>query len=276
MAVMDDPVMAKLLVPDELWETIEPLLPPPKPHPQGGRPPVPNRNALTGILFVLKTGIGWEDLPQEMGCGSGMTCWRRLRDWQETGVWDELHRVLLSRLRGADQIDWSRVVVDSASVRAVFGGTQIGPNPTDRGKSGSKHHALTDGGGIPLVVRLTGANRNDVTQLLPLVDGIPPVAGKPGRPRQRPDAAQADRGYDSDPHRQALRDRRITPILARRYTEHGSGLGVTRWVIERTLSWLHQFRRLRIRYERRPDIHLAFMTAACAVICWRFIENGLC
>jgi transposase len=114
--------MAKPLLTDELWAVIEPLLPPPKPKPKGGRPPIPNRNALTGILFVLKTGIGWEDLPQEMGCGSGMTCWRRLRDWQKAGVWKKLHSTLLAHLNAADQLDWSRAIVDSGSVRAVFGG----------------------------------------------------------------------------------------------------------------------------------------------------------
>jgi transposase len=110
--------MAKPLLPDELWEAIEPLLPPERPKPKGGRPPVPDRKALTGILFVLKTGIQWEDLPQEMGCGCGMTCWRRLRDWHQAGVWDELHAVLLDRLAEADQIDWSRASLDSASVPA--------------------------------------------------------------------------------------------------------------------------------------------------------------
>src|SRR6478609_2800911 len=98
--------MAKPLLPDELWEIIRPMLPARPPRPKGGRPPVDDRKALTGILFVLKTGIGWEYLPQEMGCGSGMTCWRRLRDWQEAGVWWELHRVLLDRLGEADRIDW--------------------------------------------------------------------------------------------------------------------------------------------------------------------------
>ncbi len=121
--------MARPLLTDEFWDIIEPLLPPPKPRPKGGRPPIPNRNALTGILFVLKTGMGWEDLPQEMGCGCGMTCWRRLRDWEEAGVWDELHWVLLSELNAADEIDWSRAVVDSASVRAVLGGRKRGPIP---------------------------------------------------------------------------------------------------------------------------------------------------
>jgi transposase len=114
--------MARLLVTDELWSAVEPLLPPPREYPKGGRPPLANRLALTGILFVLKTGIQWEDLPQEMGCGCGMTCWRRLRDWHAAGLWDELHRVLLARLHAADQIDWSRAVVDSSSVRAVLGG----------------------------------------------------------------------------------------------------------------------------------------------------------
>jgi transposase len=118
--------MAKPLLADELWEVIDPLLPGPAPKPKGGRPPVENRPALTGILFVLKTGIPWADLPAEMGCGSGVTCWRRLRDWQEAGVWERVHRVLLDRLRGADKLDLSRAVVDSASVRAVFGGPTRG------------------------------------------------------------------------------------------------------------------------------------------------------
>ncbi len=116
--------MAKPILDDELWELIEPLLPPAKPRRfrYPGRKPVDNRKALTGILFVLRTGIGWEYLPQEMGCGSGMTCWRRLRDWQKAGIWDKIHRALLNKLRQAEKIDWSRAVVDSASVRALFGG----------------------------------------------------------------------------------------------------------------------------------------------------------
>ena len=114
--------MAKPLLSDELWKFIEPLLPKPALNPKGGRPPVNNRKVLTGILFVLKTGIPWEYLPKEMGCGSGMTCWRRLQSWKEKGIWDKIHHVLLNKLRQADQIDFSRAVVDSASVRAVFGG----------------------------------------------------------------------------------------------------------------------------------------------------------
>src|SRR5688572_26084598 len=120
--------MAKPLVPDELWDLIRPLLPPPKPRRfrYPGRKPIGDREALTGILFVLKTGIPWEDLPAEMGCGSGMSCWRRLRDWQAAGVWAALHRVLLERLHGAGQIDWRRAALDSASVPAKRGARRRG------------------------------------------------------------------------------------------------------------------------------------------------------
>ena len=126
--------MAKPLVPDELWEVVEPFLPARAPRPKGGRPPVDDRRALAGILFVLKTGIGWEDLPQEMGCGSGMTCWRRLRDRHEAGVWQRLHEELLAKLRAAHKINWRRAVVDSSSVRAVFGG----PRPARTPRTGRK------------------------------------------------------------------------------------------------------------------------------------------
>ncbi len=116
--------MGKELVSDELWEAIEPLLPAEPPKPKGGRPRIDDRAALTGIIFVLKSGIPWEMLPKEMGCGSGSTCWRRLRDWEEAGVWRKLHRVLLDRLGEADKIDWSRASLDSASVAAKRGARQ--------------------------------------------------------------------------------------------------------------------------------------------------------
>jgi transposase len=123
-----------------------------------------------------------------------------------------------------------------------------------------------------LAVSLTGANCHDVTQLEPLVDAIPPLRGRRGRPRHRPTTLYADRAYDSDPHRRRLRRRGIRPQIARRNTPHGSGLGIYRWVVERTGAWLHQFRRLRVRYERRADIHEAFLSLGCILICWRFLN----
>jgi transposase len=127
--------MAKPLLPDGLWALIEPILPSlSPPSPKGGRPPIPHRQALTGILFVLKTGIPWEDLPAELNCGCGMSCWRRLRDWQLDGTWEKIHALLLERLDGAGKLDWSRCVIDSSSVRAVFGGSIPGRTPRIAGK----------------------------------------------------------------------------------------------------------------------------------------------
>jgi transposase len=114
--------MAAELIPEGLWDLIEPLLPQPEPRLTGGRPRLPDRGCLRGILFVLHSGIPWEMLPKELGCGSGMTCWRRLRDWQKAGTWDLIHFTLLDWLSRYSQLDWSKAVVDSCSVRAVFGG----------------------------------------------------------------------------------------------------------------------------------------------------------
>jgi transposase len=153
------------------------------------------------------------------------------------------------------------------------GGSETGPSPVDRARNGSKHHLLVDATGIPLAWTVTGGNRNDVTQLIPLVDRVPPVRGKVGRPRRRPERVTADRGYDHDKYRRELRRRRIQPEIARRQTEHGSGLGRYRWVVERTFAWLHQFKRLLVRYDRRHEIHEAFLALGCCLICYRRLSN---
>jgi len=269
--------MAKPLLSDALWERIAPLLPPPpapKRPDRPGRSRIEDRKALTGILFVLKTGINWEDLPCEMGCGSGMTCWRRLTEWTEAGVWPKLHALLLAELEYAGRIDWSRATIDSSHVRARGGGERTGPSPVDRRKKGSKHFVVTDGGGIPLATTHTAANYPDVKELEHAVDAIPPVRGKPGRPKRRPRELYGDRGFDSDPHRAALRRRGIRPRIARRNTPHGSGLGVYRWVSERTLSWLHNFGRLRVRKDESSAIHQAFLTLASSLICLNLLSQG--
>ena len=129
---------------------------------------------------------------------------------------------------------------------------------------------------MPLSVVLTGANRHDITQLLPLLDAVPPVNGKRGRPRMRPKVVQGDRGYDSQWHREELRRRGIKPLLAKRRVPHGSGLGKSRWVVERTFAWLHDMRRLRVRYEKRADIHEAFLKLAWVLICHDSLIRSCC
>lgn len=203
--------MAEILLPDDLWDRLAPLLPKLRRknrHVQyAGRKPSEPRRIVQGILFVLQTGIPWRSLPATSDFPSGYTCRRRLRRWHKAGIWQRLFEALLTELQRAHQIDWYRALVDSASARAPSGGAKTGPNPTDRRKLGSKHHLLTDAQGIPLAVSLTKANRHDVTQLLPLLDKIPPVRGKPGRPRRRPERIQGDRAYDSGPHRREAKKR---------------------------------------------------------------------
>ncbi|MFJ3608688.1 MULTISPECIES: IS5 family transposase [Streptomyces] len=264
------------LVPDGLWERVAPLLPSvaERRHRYPGRLRVPDRAALAGVMYVLRTGVAWRDVPAEtVGC-SGVTAWRRLRDWTEAGVWPRLHAALLAELRQADLLDLDDCAIDGSHVRALKGGDHVGPSPVDRARPGSKHHVIVDRHGTPLAVTLTGGNRHDVTQLLPLLDAVPPIRGLRGRPRRKPQRLYADRGYDYDKYRRRLWKRGIKPMIARRGVAHGSGLGKVRWVVERAFAWLHQFKRLRIRYERRADLHQGFLELACSVICLRRLQQS--
>ena len=153
-----------------------------------------------------------------------------------------------------------------------FWGAKTGPNPTDRGKNGSKRHLIVDGQGIPLAIEHTGANVHDSEMAIALVDGIPPIKQPRGRPRRRPDEVLADRAYDAEEKiRKPLRQRKTKPLIAKRYTKNGSGLGKFRYVVEAAFDWLFNQRRLRVRYEKRDDIHQAFLIIGCFLICWRRI-----
>ncbi|WTR18096.1 IS5 family transposase [Streptomyces sp. NBC_00138] len=267
--------MSDDLVPDDLWDRVAPLLPsrPPRRRRHPGRLPADDRAALRGIVYVLRTGVTWADVPTEtIGC-SGVTCWRRLRDWTAAGVWPRLHEMLLAELRGAGLLDMDGSAVDGSHVRALNGGAHTGPSPVDRGRRGSKHHLITDRHGTPLAVSLTGGNRHDVTQLMPLLDAIPRIRGLVGRPCHRPRRLFADRGYDYGKYRRLLRAHGITPKIARKGTAHGSGLGKTRWGVERTFAWLHQFKRLRPCYEIRADLHLGLPQLACSIDCLRCLRT---
>lgn len=153
------------------------------------------------------------------------------------------------------------------------GGEETGPNPTDRGKSGSKHHLVVDAQGLPLAALVGPANEHDSMRFDDLLDGIKPVAGRRGAPRRRPQKLHADKGYDYPRCRRSCQHRGIIHRIARRGIESKERLGRHRWVVERTFAWLHRFRRLSVRYERRADIHLAFLTLGCALISLRFVER---
>ncbi|MFC3492559.1 IS5 family transposase [Glycomyces rhizosphaerae] len=173
---------------------------------QRGPKPIPDRRCLQGVLFVLYTGIGWEHLPQELGYGSGMTCWRWLERWC---------RGSSGRCTGCS---WRACMpparrtglgsaFDASHLKAKKGGEGVGPSPVDRGKPGSKHHIVCDGAGLPLRVITTGANVPDIAMAESLIATVPTVAGRIGRPRSRPDAVLADKGYDSAAFRANLKRR---------------------------------------------------------------------
>jgi transposase len=206
--------MVRSLVPENLWRRLQPLLPKrlPNRHVQhAGRKPTPYRRILAGILFVLKTGVPWRALPPTRDFPCGNTCRRWLLKWDRAGVWERLLQGILEELQRAGKIHWDRAVVDSAAVRAPGGGPKTGPSPVDRRKLGTKHHVLVDARGVPLSILVTAANRNDITQLLPLVAAIRPLKGQRGRSRKRPKRILGDRGYDSEPHRRTLKKRAFNP-----------------------------------------------------------------
>ena len=173
---------------EELWPVIQPLLSPEPPNPKGGRPRIPDRKVLAGIIFMLRSSCSWANLPtKQLGCGSPVTCWRRLRDWQQTGVWDRLHQLLLAELCHTGQLDFSRCSLDSVSVRAKHGGELTGANPVDRGKPGSKYHLLVERDGVPLAAAVSAANTPDAQLPEPVVDAVPAVKGRrAGRVAVRP------------------------------------------------------------------------------------------
>lgn len=151
-------------------------------------------------------------------------------------------------------------------------GQAVGPNPTDRGKSGTKRHLVVERKGIPLATRITAANVHDIRMLETMVDVIPPLRGQRGRPRKRPEKLHADKAYASRAMRKALRKRGIRARIARKGVDTSQKLGRHRWVVERTIAWLNNYRRLKVGYERRADIYQAFLTLGCALICFNFLD----
>ncbi|MFJ3971217.1 IS5 family transposase [Streptomyces parvus] len=265
--------MGRQLVPDRLWVLFLRVMPEAPVRPQGGgRRRADDRGVLAAILFVATSGCTWRQLPPMFGA-SWQTAHRRFTHWTEARVWAELHRLVLDEPGSRGELDRSRCAIDSVSLRAAKGGPLTGPNPTDRGKLGSKIHLITDRNGLPLSLGISGANMHDSQGLKPLVRGIPPIRSPRGPRRRRPGKLHADKGYDYDHLRRWLRERGIRHRIARKGIESSQRLGRPRWVVERTVSWLAGCRRLHRRYERKSDHFLAFVGIAATLICHRRLTN---
>lgn len=268
--------MADSRMPEEFYELASHHLPPDEPvSRQGGRPRAENYIVLKIIWYVLTTGCRWCDVPPEMGC-SGETARTRLVEWERLGVWSRMHLDMLRLLRRDGELEGETAIIDSVLVRAQGGGDKSGPSPVDRGKPGRKYTFVVNSQGVPEAVRVTGANESDQHQLLPLIiEEYPEISGAPGRPKTKPDVVVADAGYDNESTRNVLRCLGIEPLIRKKGSEHGSGLGTIRWVVERTIGWVKGFRRLRISYDRLEETIDAFASLAMTAINFRIWSNDL-
>jgi transposase len=257
--------LADRLLPDQLWQRIQPLLPPPPSHTRGGAPrTVPDRACMAAIIFMARTSTPWALLPVgEFGCGSVTTCWRRFAEWRPLGCssgcrsccWTSSGRPARWTGRGSA---WT------PSACALFGGDHTGANPVDRAKPGCKLHLAVEGGGLPLALLVTGANTNDSLVFEALLDDISPVRTPAGGRRCRPEKVHADKAYDHRRCRGYLSGRGIKVRIARCGIESSQRLGRHRWKAERSIAWLAGCRRLRIRYDRDSERFFAFAMLACA------------
>jgi putative transposase len=259
-----------LQIPDDLWAECEPLLPPQKALGTPGRPIVPFRKVLDGILYVPRTGIQWKAVPARFGSGS--TCHRRFQEWVVGGTWARLWADQLARHDGEQGIGWDWQSADGATVPSPLGGHATGPDPTNRGKLGTKRHIPSDRRGAPLGAVVSAANRNDMKLAEATLDSI--VVSRPTCTAEEPQHLCRDKGFDYPETRQAAE--------ARGYIVHTPVRGIDapapppqqrfparRWVLERTNSWHNRFRKLRIRYEKKPAKYLGLIQFACFPIVYR-------
>ncbi|WP_101253860.1 IS5 family transposase [Streptomyces barkulensis] len=262
--------MVERLVPDDLWELFQRVVPPAPTRPQGGgRRRHGDREVLAAIIFVTTSGCTWQQLPSASFGPSGATAHRRFAEWSRARAWAGLHRLVLDELGARGELDWTRCAIDSVTMRAMKRGSLTGLILVDRGRYGSKARLITDRNGLPLSVGISGANTHDSQALVPLVRGIPPIRSRRGRRRRRPAKLHTDKGYDYDHLRRWLRLRGIRHRTARKGVDSSQRLGRRRWVVERTVSWSAGCRRLHRRYERKAEHFLAFTSIACTLIRYR-------
>ena len=252
---------------DQQWAVLEPLMPP---RARTGRPRADDRTTLNGILWVLRAGARWADLPRRYGAPS--TCHHRLKTWQASGVWERIWRALLSRLDGQGGVDWKMGFLDGTFVPVKRGGDAVGL--TRRGK-GTKLMVVVDGQGLPLGLLVASAQQAEVRLAEPALATVR-VPRPRGRPKTRPGTLVADKGYDSMGFRRRLRSRGIRPCIPSRRGRRlrpGRKPDLTgyrqRWRIERTFAWLGSFRRLLVRFEHSAAAYRGLLFVAAASICLR-------
>ncbi|MCI0477042.1 MAG: IS5 family transposase [Anaerolineales bacterium] len=256
-----------------MWERIEPLIPPERAKPKGGRPRNDNRKMMEAIFYVLRTGIQWKALPRSIAAGS--SAHDRFQEWLKAGVFHRMWQAGLVTYDQVKQIEWEWQSMDGVMTKAPLGGAATGPNPTDRAKTGTKRCLLTDGRGVPLALQVVGANRPDMkvteaTLANHAIDRPKPTARKPQH-------LCLDAGFDYDEIRQIVEAYGYVAHIRSRTDEAESkrkipGYRARRWVVERTHSWMNRFRRILIRWEKKVENYLAMLEFACAYIAFHVAE----
>lgn len=262
-------------VPDELWCRIRHVLPAEKEPGTPGRPPVPFRKVFNGILYVLRTGCHWKAVPSRFGSGS--TVHRRFQQWREQGLIDQIARMVLQWYERTRRVWWRWQAADTKMLPAPLGGAKTGPNPTDRGKCGTKRHVIVDGRGVPLGIYITGANRHDQKGLIPL------LSDELLQERPPPDEVEQhmclDKGYDSNTIRDFLEEEGYEHHVKQRGQTSEPGVGepvypARRWKVERSISWLNNPRKLRTRWEKKAENYRGLWLIAAILITYRRIVLG--
>jgi transposase len=258
---------------DALWAVLEPLLPV---HINthrfgGGRPRKGDRCCADAIFFVLRTGGQWESLNQTELCAKS-TAHDRFQEWVAAGTFLKLWQSGLEAFDELRGIDWAWLSMDGAMTKAPLGGQQTGPNPTDRAKRGVKRSLLTEGHGVPIGLAVDGANRHDMKLVRATLESI--VAERPSATDEQPQGLCLDKGYDYEEVRALLTEFGFTAHIRSRSEEAKelaceAGRRARRWVVERTHSWMNRFRRILVRWEKKPQHYLAFLHFACALIAFR-------
>jgi len=237
----------------------------------GGRPRVSDRACSDAIFYVLRTGCQWQALDQTELCAHA-TAHDRFQEWVQAGVFLKLWQAGLEQFDDLCGIDWDWLSMDGAMTKAPLGGEKTGPNPTDRGKSGVKRSVLTEGHGVPIGVAVYGANRHDMKLGGPTIESI--LVERPEPSEAQPQGMCLDKGYDYEDVRATLDEFGFTAHIRAcgeeaRAIKTEAGFKARRWVVERAHSWMNRFRRLLVRWDKKPQNYLAFLHFACGLIAFR-------